>query len=221
MYSFVSLVDGLQPGAYRDVLLLALGLGRKPQNNANLLKDQAFIKQIETSWVRWDGKIFPGGQSTMWAMRFRPGFPPISQIIKCFSKINPYLLINHVASAEKFVKDFPGPIQVKGKVFLVKPATNIALARIKGEDQFLFHIQKFSEGYIIPPSVPIGEVCKAISAKGYVVDAYPRNWRLMDDKTEKYPLIEYIDELFWYNIYQHQERIQTLTAELEKFKYPL
>jgi hypothetical protein len=221
MYSLVTLVDGLRPETYRDVLVSALLLANQIQKDTNLLKDPAFIKQVETTWARWDGKLFPGGQSTMWAMRFRFEIPPISQIIKCFSKINPYLLVNHVVSAEKFVKDFSGPIHAKKIDFLVKPAKNIALARIKGEDQFLFHVQQFSDGHVIPPSVPIGEICKLISAKGYVVDAYPRNWRLNDDKTAKYPLIEYIDELFWNNIYQHQERIQSLTSQLDKFQYPL
>ncbi len=220
-YSLVSLVTGLQPGAYRDVLVAALLLANETAKDENILKDPAKIKVIEHQWARWEGKLFPGGQSTMWAMRFEPKTTPAPQIIKCFLKRNPYLLINHVASADKFVKDFPGPIPVKEKEYLVKPAKNIALARVEGEDQFVFHVQQFSQGAIIPPSVPIGEICKVISAKGYVVDAYPRNWRVKNEKAKKSPIIEYIDALFWNNIYQQQDRIQTLSAQLDKFQYPL
>ncbi len=220
-YSFVPLVKGIQPEDYRDVLAAALVLANETTKEENILKDPAKIKVIEQRWTRWEGKFFPGGQSTMWAMRFSLKTIPETQIIKCFYKLNPYLLVNHVASVDKFLQDFPSPIQVKGKKYLIKPAKNIALARIEGEDQFVFHVQQFSPGSIIPPSVPIAEICIVISAKGYVVDAYPRNWRLNTFQAAPSLIIEYIDEVFWNNIYQQQDPIQTLSSQLDKFQYPL
>ncbi len=219
--AFVPFEKDLRPEAYRDIFYAALSLAYKTTKDENYLKDPAKIRVIERDWAVWDGKLFPGGQSTAWAMRFSQKKNAQPQIIKCFFNLNPYLLVNHVASAEKFLLDFPTPIPVKEKEYLVKPAKNIALARIENEGRFIFHLQLFSKGSIIPPSLPIGEVCKVISMKGYVVDAYPRNWRLSDEKGAKCPVIEYIDQLYWNKIYQQQERIQALTEQLDKYQYAL
>ncbi len=220
-YALVPLVNGLQPEAYRDILSSALVLAHQIQKNMDILKDPAKVKAVEHIWECWEGKLFRGGQSTTWAMRFSQKTIPDPQIIKCFFKVNPYTLVNHVVSAERFVKDFSSPIQAKGNDYLVKPAKNLALSQIEGEEQYLFHVQQFSQGAIIPPSVPIGEICKVISTKGYVVDAFPRNWRLEKQKLSNTPIIEYIDEMFWNKIYQQQDRIKALSLQLDKFQYPL
>ncbi|OLS13167.1 MAG: hypothetical protein RBG13Loki_3203 [Promethearchaeota archaeon CR_4] len=220
-YSFVSLVKGVAPREYRDILAASLLLAKKTLHGPDSLKDGKMIEEIENVWGKWAGKFYPGGQSTLWAMRFVHAPLKDPQIIKCFHKFNPYMLMNHVASAEAFVEDFPTPIDVRGKKLLIRPAKNLALAQFEGEDQFTFHVQQFSPGNLIPPTLPIGDICKTLSVKGYTVDAFPRNWRLQENLKTGEITIEYIDLVFRDNICQQQEKLQSLVTQLKQFQFSL
>ncbi|MFX1254779.1 MAG: hypothetical protein ACFFCZ_24420 [Promethearchaeota archaeon] len=215
-FSIVPLLEELPIHDYEELVVNTINILSK-SIKTNCLNKPKEIQEIEGDLARYKPKFYPGGQSAVFGLKFElpKGLFPL--IIKAYTKLNPTQLAYHAVTSKLFLEEFCGGINAKGKKYLVVPVKNVLLSYCE-DLQAVFIIQNFSKGKIIDRTVPITAITKIVATKGFIVDPYPNNWRLISTLNINEPKIEYIDTMFSNKLFNNPA-VKELIAELKNLQY--
>jgi hypothetical protein len=141
------------------------------------------------------GKYISGGRTVLFTLKFYLNRYKTPLILKMYNKISPIQIINHLLSVRIFNQEFEKGIPIKDYQFYVYPSKNLIVS-YSPECKCVILIQEFSEGSVPNSDIPLSSICKVIGKKGYVIDFFSKNWRILSTNNASVIKLNYIDILF-------------------------
>ncbi|MFX1538401.1 MAG: hypothetical protein ACFFDI_29775 [Promethearchaeota archaeon] len=215
-FSIVPLLEEFPIHDYEELVVITINILSKSMKT-NFLNKPKEIQEIEKDLSRWRLKFYPGGQSAVFGLKFELPKVLFPLIIKAYTKLNPIQLAYHAVTSKLFLEEFCGGITTKGKNYFIVPVKNVLLSYCE-DLKAVFLVQNFSKGKVIDRSIPIAAITKIIATKGFIVDPYPNNWRLISTLNINEPKIEYIDTMFSNKLFS-SPAVKKLITELKNLQY--
>ena len=196
------------------VIQTFLGLS---ESMVRFTKGKPFTKETiqllqEKLGSRLGGKLYPGGKDILFAWSFQCGKKKI--VIKPYFNKDLASLILHHLTIDEFGSILTVTInQTLQDHIIIEIPPVIGFAKIATSSYsipVLITTESAGEPLMSFPNVMsmIGDVCRSLALRGFIVDLYPANWRV--NPSEPVLILEYIDLINSKKINNVKERIAGL-----------
>lgn len=194
-YSLVPIDSTTKISNFIGIIEHALMILNLSFKNPDYFTKSENIEFINRLIGNYQGKYLPGGRTVLFSLKFFLDDKKNPLILKIYNKFSPIQILHHTLSVKLFNQEFETGLTVKNTQFKITPSKNLTVS-YSPEFKCVILIQEFSNGFVPHSKIPLSSICKIIGKKGYVIDFFVNNWRILDSDTKSSVNLNYIDILF-------------------------